>query len=93
MSTQPLVSDMFTLSGEHLDRLRQALKVVAHQARLAQAADYGRNVVDALVETEELASPTWRGSMTRWTTTRPKRRNWASPNGSAGRVIRCYRAA
>ena len=55
MSTEPLVSDMFTLSGEHVDRLRQALKVVAHQARLAQAADYGRNVVDALVETEELA--------------------------------------
>ena len=46
---------MFTLSGEHVDRLRQALKVVAHQARLAQAEDYGRNVVDALVETEELA--------------------------------------
>ncbi len=46
---------MFTLSGEHIDRLRQALKVVVHQARLAQAADYGRNVVDALVETEELA--------------------------------------
>ena len=46
---------MFTLSGEHIDRLRQALKVVVHQARLAQSADYGRNVVDALVETEELA--------------------------------------
>ena len=55
MSTEPIVSDMFTLSGEHIDRLRQALKVVAHQARLAQTADYGRNVVDALVETEELA--------------------------------------
>ena len=55
MSTEPVVSDMFTLSGEHVDRLRQALKVVAHQARLAQTADYGRNVVDALVEAEELA--------------------------------------
>ena len=55
MSTEPVVSDMFTLSGEHVDRLRQALKVVAHQARLAQTADYGRNLVDALVETEELA--------------------------------------
>ena len=55
MSTEPLVSDTFTLSGEHVDRLRQALKVVAHQARLAQTADYGRNVVDALAETEELA--------------------------------------
>jgi hypothetical protein len=55
MKTEPIVSDTFTLSGENIDRLRQALKVVAHQARLAQAADYGRNVVDALVETEELA--------------------------------------
>lgn len=55
MSTEPVVSDMFTLSGERVDRLRQALKVVAHQARLAQSADYGRNLVDALVETEELA--------------------------------------
>jgi hypothetical protein len=55
MKTKPIVSDTFTLSGENIDRLRQALKVVAHQARLAQAADYGRNVVDALVETEELA--------------------------------------
>ena len=55
MKTEPIVSDTFTLSGENIDRLRQALKVVAHQARLAQVADYGRNVVDALVETEELA--------------------------------------
>jgi hypothetical protein len=55
MSTEPVVSDMFTLTGEHVDRLRQALQVVAHQARLAQAADYGRNLVDALVETEEFA--------------------------------------
>jgi hypothetical protein len=55
MNTEPVVSDMFTLTGEHVDRLRQALKVVAHQARLAQGADYGRNLVDALVETEELA--------------------------------------
>ncbi len=43
------------MSGEHIDRLRQALRVVAHQARLAQNADYGRNVVDALIEAEELA--------------------------------------
>jgi len=54
MSGQPLVSDTFTLSGQHLDRLRQALKVVAHQARLARNAGYGRNVEDALAETEEL---------------------------------------
>ena len=50
------VADQFTLSGEHLDRLRQALKVVAHQSRLAQSGDYGRNVVDMLTETEELAA-------------------------------------
>ena len=55
MSSQTIVSDTFTLSGEHLDRLRQALKVVAHQARLAQNAGYGPNVEDALAETEELA--------------------------------------
>jgi hypothetical protein len=54
MKTQPIVSDTFTLSGEHIDRLRQALQVAAHQARLAQNADYGRNVVDALIEAEEL---------------------------------------
>lgn len=55
MDTQPIVFDTFTLSGEQIERLRQALKVVVHQARLAQHADYGRNVVDALAETEELA--------------------------------------
>ena len=55
MSRQPNASDMFTLSGEQFDRLRQALKVVIHQARLAQGADYGRNLIDALAETEELA--------------------------------------
>jgi hypothetical protein len=54
MDAQPFVSDTFTLSGELIDRLRQALKVAVHQARLAQNADYGRNVVDALTETEEL---------------------------------------
>jgi hypothetical protein len=56
MHTQHIVPDTVTLSGEHIDRLRQALKVVVHQARLAQHADYGRNAVDALTETEELAS-------------------------------------
>jgi hypothetical protein len=55
MSIKPIVSDTFTLSGEQIDRLRQALNVVVHQARLAQAADYGRNLVDALVHTEEIA--------------------------------------
>ena len=56
MSTQTPVPNTFTLSGEHIDRLRQALKVVVHQARLAQGADYGRNLIDALAETEELAA-------------------------------------
>jgi hypothetical protein len=56
MSTQPAVSDTFTLSGEYLERLRQALKVVVHQARLAQGADYGRNMADALAEAEETAA-------------------------------------
>ena len=56
MHTHPIVSDTLTLSGEQIDRLRQALKVVVHQTRLAQNADYGRNVVDALTETEELVN-------------------------------------
>ena len=56
MHTEPSVSDTFTMSGEHIDRLRQALRVVIHQSRVAQSADYGRNVIDALAETEELAS-------------------------------------
>jgi hypothetical protein len=55
MSTVSSVSDTFSLSGDHIDRLRQALKVVVHQSRVAQAADHGRNVVDALTETEEFA--------------------------------------
>ena len=54
MTGQPFVSDTFTLSGQHLDRLRQALKVVAHQTQLARSAGYGRNLEDALAETEEL---------------------------------------
>ena len=56
MSSQTLVSDTFSLSGERLDRLRQALKVVGHQARVAQHGSYGRHVEDALVEIEEAIS-------------------------------------
>jgi hypothetical protein len=56
MSTISTVADTFSLSGDHIDRLRQALKVVIHQSRVAQSADYGRNVVDMLAETEEFAS-------------------------------------
>ena len=41
MSSQALVSDTFSLSGE---RLRQALKVAGHQARVAQISGYGRHV-------------------------------------------------
>ena len=53
MSSQTLVSDTFVLSGERLDRLRQALKVAGHQARVAQHGGYGRHVEDALTEIEE----------------------------------------
>jgi hypothetical protein len=53
MNSQAIVSDTFTLSGEHLDRLRQALKVTRHQARAVQTSGYGRHVEDALIEIEE----------------------------------------
>ena len=53
MSSQVLVSETFFLSGELLDRLRQALKVAGHQARVAQHGGYGRHVEDALTEVEE----------------------------------------
>ena len=56
MSSQVLVSDTFTLSGERFDRLRQALRVARHQAHLAQSGDYGRHVEDALAEIEETIS-------------------------------------
>jgi hypothetical protein len=55
MNRQSLASDTFTLSGDHVSRLRQALNIVIDQALLAQRVDYGRNTVDALAETEELA--------------------------------------
>jgi hypothetical protein len=53
MNSQALVFDTFSLSGEHLDRLRQALKVARHQARVAQTGGYGRHVEDALTAIEE----------------------------------------
>ena len=53
MSSQALVSDTFTLPGERLDRLRHALKVAGHQARVAQEGGYGRHVEDALADIEE----------------------------------------
>ena len=36
-----------------LNRLRQALKVAGHQARIAQNCSYGRHVADALAEIGE----------------------------------------
>ena len=56
MNSQVLVSDTVTLTGERLDRLRQALKVARHQAHLAQSGDYGRHVEDTLTEIEESIS-------------------------------------
>jgi hypothetical protein len=56
MSSQAIVSDAFFLSGEHLDRLRQALQVARHQARIASSAGYGRNVTDILSQIEDAVS-------------------------------------
>ena len=53
MSSQAIVYDTFSLSGERLNRLRQALKVAGHQARIAQNGSYGHHVADALAEIEE----------------------------------------
>ena len=52
MSSQALVSDTFTLSGERINRLKQALRLAEHQAHVAQGG-YGRHVEDALAEIEE----------------------------------------
>jgi hypothetical protein len=53
MCRQAIVSDTFSLSGEHLDRLQQALKVAGHQARVAQTGGYGRHLEDRLTEIED----------------------------------------
>ena len=53
MSRRALVFNTFSLSGEHLDRLRQALKITGHQVRVTQIGGYGRHLEDALVEIEE----------------------------------------
>ena len=47
------VPNTFSLSAEYLERVRQALKVARHQARVAQTGGYGRNVEDALSQIEE----------------------------------------
>ena len=53
MTSQRLVSDTFTLSGELLDRVRQALEIAANQIRVAEGGGYGRHVDDALIQAEE----------------------------------------
>jgi hypothetical protein len=53
MDQQALASDAFFLSGDVLERLRQAFRVAFHQARVAQDGGYGRHVENALVEVEE----------------------------------------
>jgi hypothetical protein len=53
MTNQALVPNTFSLSGEHLGRLRQALNIARHQARVAQAGGYGRHVEDVLTDIEE----------------------------------------
>ena len=52
MSSQTLVSDTFTLSGERINRLKQVLRLAEHQAHVAQGG-YGHRVEDALAEIEE----------------------------------------
>jgi hypothetical protein len=52
MDLQPIASARFSEYGDYLGRLRRSLQVVVRQARLAQSAGYGRNVADALAETE-----------------------------------------
>jgi hypothetical protein len=52
MSSQIRVSDTFTLSGERINRLKQALRVAEHQVHVAQGG-YGRHVEDALADIEE----------------------------------------
>jgi hypothetical protein len=49
-----VVSDCLTLSGEHLDRMRQALEAAAHHARIAQHSGYGPNTEDALAEIQQM---------------------------------------
>lgn len=46
-------AEKFSLSGDHLDRLRQVLDAAGRQARIAQDSGYGRHAEDALAETEE----------------------------------------
>ncbi len=53
MSKHLVHADEFFLSGERLERVRQALKVAEHQTRLAQSSGYRRHVEDALEELEQ----------------------------------------
>jgi hypothetical protein len=53
MSSSIQVPNTFTLTGDSLQRARQALKIVEDQIRAAQGGGYGRHVVDALSLAEE----------------------------------------
>ena len=52
MRTQTAVLDTFTVSGDPIDRARQALEFARHQVRVAQA-DANWRLEGALVEAEE----------------------------------------
>jgi hypothetical protein len=52
MSSQNPPGDPFYLSGETMDRFRQALTIARYQARIAQNGGYGRHTEDVLVEVE-----------------------------------------
>jgi hypothetical protein len=52
MSSQTIVSDTFSLSGDPLARLRQALEVAEREVRSAQSSAFGRHIEDALTEVE-----------------------------------------
>jgi hypothetical protein len=55
MTSEAHVSETFTLSGGYLDRLQQALDVVAHLAHRARNGGYGRHVDEVLTDIEEVA--------------------------------------
>jgi hypothetical protein len=53
MNAKDAVPDQFAFSGDRLDRVRQALSLAEHQARLAQGDGYGRNVQAVAVDIED----------------------------------------
>ncbi len=50
------MSDTVTLSGDPLNRIRQALQAAQHQVRAGQTALGGWHLEDALLEAEEAVS-------------------------------------